>query len=145
MRHFKQSHIGSQGVIVFGFGAIIIIAVLTFNVFHFSTYYGFVQVNYINSLYLIPFIALIFSFGIFLGKKNQQVDLDELVRKTPYRLSEREMQIVKRMISGDKNKDIAESLFVELSTVKTHINNIYKKVGVKNRTELKQAMTHNSL
>ena len=36
---------------------------------------------------------------------------------------------------GKSNKDIAAENFVELSTVKTHINNIYAKLGVNSRRE----------
>ena len=35
------------------------------------------------------------------------------------------------------NKDIAEALFVSVSTVKTHVNNVYKKLNVQTRKEVK--------
>ena len=37
--------------------------------------------------------------------------------------------------NGKTNKEIAQELFVELSTVKTHINNIYRQLNVSNRKE----------
>jgi ATP/maltotriose-dependent transcriptional regulator MalT len=37
--------------------------------------------------------------------------------------------------SGKSNVEIASSLFVSLSTVKTHINNLYRKLGVRSRTQ----------
>jgi DNA-binding NarL/FixJ family response regulator len=36
---------------------------------------------------------------------------------------------------GKTNKEIAQELFVELSTVKTHINNIYRQLNVGTRKE----------
>jgi len=39
------------------------------------------------------------------------------------------------MMVGMTNLDIAEVIFVELSTVKTHVSNILSKLGVSNRVE----------
>ncbi len=119
--------------LLIGIASLILLGVLIFNVFYFSTYYGFVQVNYLNSLLIIPFIVLIFSFGIVLGHSRHP----ELILKTDdYNLSSREKEIIQLITKGKKNKEIAETLFVELSTIKSHINNIYKKIRVKNRREL---------
>ena len=53
-----------------------------------------------------------------------------------YNLTDKEKVVVKLIVDKKKNQAIADELFVELSTIKTHINNIYKKLDVKNRTEL---------
>ena len=50
-------------------------------------------------------------------------------------LSPREMEVMELINSGSSNKEIAATLFISLSTVKTHINNIYKILEVKNRRE----------
>ena len=50
-------------------------------------------------------------------------------------LSERELEVVRLIASGASNRDIARKLFVSLSTVKTHINNIYRKLEVRTRTQ----------
>ena len=39
---------------------------------------------------------------------------------------------------GKSNKEIAIELFIELSTVKTHINKLYTKLKIKNRNEARQ-------
>ncbi len=49
-------------------------------------------------------------------------------------LTEREMEILRTMALGLKNKAIAEKLFISEKTVKTHVNRIFKKLGVTNRT-----------
>ena len=50
-------------------------------------------------------------------------------------LTQKENEILQLISEGKSNKEIAASLFVELSTVKTHINKIYSKIGVTNRKE----------
>ena len=50
-------------------------------------------------------------------------------------LSSREIEVIKALTDGSSNKEIGEKLFISISTVKTHIINIYSKLGVKNRVE----------
>lgn len=50
-------------------------------------------------------------------------------------LSEREMEVLQLIAQGCSNQDIAQKLIVAVSTVKTHINNIYGKLGVRTRTQ----------
>lgn len=50
-------------------------------------------------------------------------------------LSAREKEILFMLTSGATNRDIADKLFVSLNTVKSHIYNIYKKIGVPNRLQ----------
>ncbi|MCP5105296.1 MAG: helix-turn-helix transcriptional regulator [bacterium] len=45
------------------------------------------------------------------------------------------------VLKGRTNKDIEDSLYISLNTVKTHIYNIYQKAGVKNRLELINILT----
>jgi DNA-binding NarL/FixJ family response regulator len=58
-----------------------------------------------------------------------------LSEKNTFGLTEREKEILRTMILGLKNKTIAEKLFISEKTVKTHINRIFKKLGVANRTQ----------
>ncbi len=51
-------------------------------------------------------------------------------------LSQREMDIVGLILSGKSNKEVALALNIELSTVKTHVNNIYAKLRVSKRKDL---------
>jgi LuxR family maltose regulon positive regulatory protein len=50
-------------------------------------------------------------------------------------LSSREIEVLQALVDGLTNKEIGEKLFISISTVKTHIINIYSKLGVKNRVE----------
>ncbi len=51
-------------------------------------------------------------------------------------LSKRESEVLELMVKGMSNKEIADSLYLSIHTVKTHMQNIFKKFNAKNRTEL---------
>ncbi|MDN3593949.1 response regulator transcription factor [Zunongwangia endophytica] len=94
-----------------------------------------VSLNKTNEKYktslILNFVGLIaiggLTFGYFKNKKE----------KPSYTLlSSQEKKIKNLILDGKTNKEIAEALFISLSTVKTHISNIYSKLGVKNRKEL---------
>jgi LuxR family maltose regulon positive regulatory protein len=53
----------------------------------------------------------------------------------PEMLSARELEVLRLIDQGLSNQQIAERLTVAQSTVKTHINNIYGKLGVQNRIQ----------
>ena len=50
-------------------------------------------------------------------------------------LSKRELEILSLLAQGHSNQEIAGKLFVSLSTVKTHIQNLFDKLDVKRRTQ----------
>ena len=50
-------------------------------------------------------------------------------------LSQRELEVVGLLSKGFSNLQISESLFVSMNTVKTHLKNIYGKLGASNRTQ----------
>ena len=50
-------------------------------------------------------------------------------------LTERETEVLELLARGKANKQIARELFVATSTVKTHVNNLYRKLGISSRTQ----------
>jgi NarL family two-component system response regulator LiaR len=102
----------------------------------------------------IGFIALIFTaLGIWLALKLSKPKIETvIVEKEVYiakteefkpnsslisqlELSKRELEILNLMAQGHSNEEIATTLFVSLSTVKTHNQNLFAKLDVKRRTQ----------
>lgn len=65
------------------------------------------------------------------------VELSEALAnvQTKYELTKREVEILEEIYSGKTNTQIAETLFISESTVKAHVYNLFRKLGVKSRVE----------
>jgi DNA-binding NarL/FixJ family response regulator len=50
-------------------------------------------------------------------------------------LTDREMELLKLLSTGLRNKEIADNLYISIDTVKKHVNNIYRKLHVQSRAE----------
>lgn len=87
--------------------------------------------------YLVLFIAIISIVinGLLFSKlyKKRPKSTADLKQS----LTKQEQNILELLLEDKSNKDIAEALFVSVSTVKTHINNVYKKLNVQTRNEVK--------
>lgn len=51
-------------------------------------------------------------------------------------LTPTELDIVRLIIDGLNNPEVADRLFMSRETVKTHLSHVYAKLGIANRTEL---------
>jgi len=99
-------------------------------------------------------IAVIFTaLGIWLALKLSKPKIETIVvEKVVYvnrnenfvlntslisrlELSKRELEILGLLAHGHSNQEIAAKLFVSLSTVKTHIQNLFEKLDVKRRMQ----------
>ena len=67
-------------------------------------------------------------------RKNENFVLNESL-VAQLELSARELEILGLMAEGNSNQEIADRIFVSLSTVKTHIQNLFGKLDVKRRTQ----------
>lgn len=65
------------------------------------------------------------------GKRELKDRINDICEQ--YKLTPREKELMELIYSGLSNKEIAETLFLSESTVKTHIYNIFRKLEVKNR------------
>ena len=53
----------------------------------------------------------------------------------PDDLSQREIEVLRLLATGKSNRDIADALYISLSTVASHVRHILTKTGCANRTE----------
>jgi two-component system, NarL family, response regulator LiaR len=102
----------------------------------------------------IGFIAVIFTaLGIWLALKLSKPKIEMVViEKEVYvnrnenfvldtslvsqlELSKRELEILNLLAQGHSNQEIAAKLFVSISTIKTHLQNIFEKLDVKRRIQ----------
>lgn len=65
--------------------------------------------------------------------ENQNVNKNKVLNHL--NLTERESEILELIIAGHSNAEIANALFLSVSTVKSHISNLYAKMDVKRRTQ----------
>lgn len=85
--------------------------------------------------YALLTIALFACFVLFIYLRFQKVKglkREDLRGK----LTQRELEVYSCILQEKTNNQIADELFIEESTLKSHINRIYKKLNVKNRREL---------
>lgn len=78
------------------------------------------------------------SAGRILTALTRQVSPREIAADGGHpgeRLTERETDVLRLMAAGLRNRDIADRLVVSEATVKTHVNNIFAKLGCRDRTE----------
>jgi len=102
----------------------------------------------------IGFIAVIFTaLGIWLALKLSKPKIETVVvEKEIYvhrnenfvldtslvsqlELSKRELEVLNLLAQGHSNQEIAAALFISLSTVKTHVQNLFEKLAVKRRIQ----------
>lgn len=65
--------------------------------------------------------------------KTPEVMLGEA---SSYDFSDREFEVLRELISGDTNEEIARRLYISQGTVKIHIQHMLEKTGFRSRTEL---------
>lgn len=85
--------------------------------------------------FVIIAITIVLSFGIYYIQKSRKNEsrIDGLPEKL---LSIQERKVFALLKQGKSNKEIAEALHIEVSTVKSHLNKIYSRLGVKSRKEI---------
>ncbi len=65
-------------------------------------------------------------------------DLTDL--RSRFNLSPREIEVVSQLVKGLKNHEIAQKLFISLFTVENHLRSIFRKMKVRNRAEVINAV-----
>ncbi|MEO6818834.1 MAG: helix-turn-helix transcriptional regulator [Ginsengibacter sp.] len=100
------------------------------------------------AILLALIIAVIAVIWLSIEKQKTQLMISNLQKenaekntKKDNKLSElslRQKEVFDLILKGNSNKEIIAALHIELSTLKTHINQIYRILGIKNRKETKR-------
>ena len=94
------------------------------------------------SILINCFLIIICSFIFHRNISNHyRFILSNLLKA--YGVTERELEIISYIIDAKSNKEISSQLYIEESTVKKHISNIFSKLNVKSRVQLISKVTVN--
>jgi DNA-binding CsgD family transcriptional regulator len=89
---------------------------------------------------LLPVFWLKFYYipwaGAFSKISNAGSRLDSL--QQTHGVSARELEILKLILDGKTNKQMEDMLYISIHTVKSHVYNLYRKIGVNNYRQLTQ-------
>lgn len=67
--------------------------------------------------------------------QKELASIPEKASAFPDRLTQREVEVLRLIASGESNREISDKLVVAEGTTRRHVNNIYQKTGVTNRAE----------
>ena len=92
---------------------------------------------------IIPgFISAVIRLAVFgvccfdtIYKFSKQLPTSKYDVVERYKLSQRETEVLSLIACGKTNDEIADSLYISVSTVKTHISAIFRKTGTRNRLQ----------
>jgi DNA-binding NarL/FixJ family response regulator len=77
-----------------------------------------------------------FRHSIYLPRRSApRTGVASELQQNPHDLTRRELEILYLVAEGHSNAKLAKMLWVTEQTVKFHLSNIYRKIGVANRTE----------
>jgi len=91
-------------------------------------------INWTNLVIGLLFASVLLNLWFVFSAKKRKLTQHT---KAKEQLTKQEQNVLDLLLGDNSNKDIAETLFVSVSTVKTHVNNVYKKLNVSSRDELK--------
>jgi len=88
----------------------------------------------------IPYVLYGIFLIVYFARLSASAPLasDEISAEflSKYGITERERELILKVMQGKSNADIARELFISLPTVKAHLHNIYQKLGVNSRYDL---------
>ena len=71
-----------------------------------------------------------------LSRRKGQPSEQKAADHREHGLTDREAEVIKLLAEGRSNRDIADELYLEISTVKAHVGKIVSKLGVHNRVQI---------
>jgi NarL family two-component system response regulator LiaR len=141
---FLKQH---KATLLYGFGLALLLFLLKWLEIRFIVF------RHAYEIYIGLIAVLFTALGIWLALKLSKPKVKTVVvekevyvsRNEPFilnaqlvaqlEISKRELEVLDLMAQGHSNEEIAEKLFVSLSTVKSHNQNLFAKLDVKRRTQ----------
>ena len=130
-----------------------IIVVIIFGLLQLSQY-SLITRHWALEIYLVLAAIVFIVLGSFLGKilkpplsppptvsanipKGTALPITKIdnTKINELGISKREYEVLQQIAKGLSNKEIATTLFISESTVKTHVSNLLSKIGAKRRTQ----------
>ena len=98
----------------------------------------FLLKRYSNEVYVVMLCALFTGLGVWICHKLTRREPAKPFERntaalTSLGISERESDVLVLLAAGHSNQEIADRLFISMNTVKTHLNNLYRKLEVARR------------
>lgn len=70
-----------------------------------------------------------------IGRFARHLEFDSNISRRLDQLSDRERDVLVEIARGHSNEEISERLFIGAATVKSHINRVFSKLGVRDRAQ----------
>jgi DNA-binding CsgD family transcriptional regulator len=120
--------------VILWMGVLTAMTIILFRAVSLLVIYRYLKLDFYLCLVAVFFLVT----GILLSSRYKKANSHLPARNSPMELLSKQETVVLQMVAeGKTNKEIANALFIEISTVKTHINHIYSKMLVSNRREVR--------
>ncbi len=86
-------------------------------------------------IYALFFTILGIWFGWSLNRKPAEKGGNLQIRLNQLGISNREYEVLEAIARGHSNQEIADRLYISVSTVKTHASNLFQKMNVSRRSQ----------
>ena len=92
--------------------------------------------DYIVKPFVLPNLLARMEAVLRRSIRQKEISQDVIQSQVPIDLlTSKEKEVLQMVAKGESNKQIADKMFVKEVTVKTHLNSIFKKLKVANRTQ----------
>lgn len=93
--------------------------------------------DYIVKPFVLPNLLARMEAVLRRSIRQKEISQDVIQSQVPIDLlTSKEKEVLQMVAKGESNKQIADKMFVKEVTVKTHLNSIFKKLKVANRTQV---------
>ena len=92
---------------------------------------------------LFAVLSVAIAWHLFTHSKTEAATPNVLDHSVPaeWNLTERESEVVARLLDGHSNKEIGTLMYISVSTVKTHLRSVFEKSGCRSRFEVMSAVS----